>query len=367
MNTELMLEDLSVLVNDIEARIHDIDHLELLQSRTELSISSLTEFAWEKNLPSLNELLLILSALYQIISKELRQFQYLPDFQVATDKKGEVGRPKFEISKDTLVDLRDFGYTWTEISSMLLVSRWTLQRRVKEFGIRNIVSYSIISDDELDEHVRAAKEQFGILSGRSMVTGFLNSMGLRIQRRRIVKSLIRVDPTTSRLRWACLIKRRKYSVPGPNSLWHADGHHSLINWGFVIHGAIDGHSRLIVYLKCNTNNRAATVYDNFVEAIDKFGVPSRLRTDKGGENQLLWEEMERLRGCNRGSYIAGSSVHNQRIERLWRDVWTYVTHEYYYTFQSLEVEGLIYKIFFKFIYISFLNIYNIIVLMYIMY
>jgi hypothetical protein len=107
----------------------------------------------------------------------------------------------------------------------------------------------------------------------------------------------------------------------------------------VIHGAIDGYSRLVIYLKCATNNKSETVLDNFTLAIDKYGVPSRIRTDKGGENVLLWEEMERLRGCDRGSYIAGSSVHNQRIERLWRDVWTYAAHEYYYTFQSLEAEG----------------------------
>ena len=83
-----------------------------------------------------------------------------------------------------------------------------------------------------------------------MVTGYLKSLGLRVQQKRVGKALVRVDPKTSKIRWACLIKRRKYQVPGPNSLWHADGHHSLISWGFVIHGAIDGYSRLIVYLKC---------------------------------------------------------------------------------------------------------------------
>ena len=35
--------------------------------------------------------------------------------------------------------------------------------------------------------------------------------------------------------------------------------HKLIRWRIVTHGAIDGYSRVIVYLQCATNNRATTV------------------------------------------------------------------------------------------------------------
>ena len=134
------------------------------------------------------------------------------------------------------------------------------------------------------------------------------------------------------MRWACLIRRRRYSVPGPNSLWHMDGHHSLITWGFVIHGIINGFSRMIVGLKCATNNRKETVALLFREATDKFGLPSRVRTDKGGENVLVWEIMENLKGPNPRSFLTSTSTRNQRIERLWRDVWMYVCHIFCYTF-----------------------------------
>ena len=102
-----------------------------------------------------------------------------------------------------------------------------------------------------------------------------------------------------------------------SSLWHIDGHHSLVTWKFVIHGSIDGFSRLITLLRCSTNNYSETVLQNFEESINIYGAPSRIRTDHGGENVLVWQKMEELRGINRGSALRGTSQQNQRIERLW--------------------------------------------------
>ena len=150
------------------------------------------------------------------------------------------------------------------------------------------------------------------------------------------EAIHRVDGANVMLRWTDIIQRREYRVAGPNSLWHIDGHHKLIRWKFVTHGGIDGYSRLIVFLQCNTNNRAATVFKNFIKAVHKFGSPSRVRGDKGRENNQVSAWMEQQKGQNRGSFIAGPSVHNQRIERLWRDVHNTVGKLYADLFRNME-------------------------------
>ena len=94
--------------------------------------------------------------------------------------------------------------------------------------------------------------------------------------------------------------------------------------------------------------------DLFESATLKWEFPSRVRSDKGGENKLVWEKMCAVRGENRGSFLAGSSIHNQRIERLWRDVWTYVCHQFYYTFQAMENQGIFFS--FVIIYLTCINI-----------
>lgn len=88
----------------------------------------------------------------------------------------------------------------------------------------------------------------------------------------------------------------------------------------MTHGGIDGYSRIVVYLECGSNNKARTVYDLFLKAVQQYGLPSRVRSDQGRENYLIAVHMLQHRGIERNSMITGSSTHNQRIERFWRNM-----------------------------------------------
>ena len=75
---------------------------------------------------------------------------------------------------------------------------------------------------------------------------------------------------------------------------------------------------------------------------EQYGIPSRITTDQGGKNVKIWHFTEETCGKDRGSYITGSrSVHNTRIERLWRDVNTGVSSIYVSVFSDLEKQNML--------------------------
>jgi hypothetical protein len=200
---------------------------------------------------------------------------------------GSRGRPKLIVNVDAVELLRSCGYTWNEA---LQVSRSTIWRRVKDAGIQ----LANISDDELDSIISQFQSDHPNC-GQQLILGHLRDKGISVQRNRLRDSVARTDPLRRLVKWHQVISRRTYSVKRSNSLWHIDGHHSLIRWRVVVHGGIDGFSRMITYLAGSTNNRALTVYRLFRAATEEYGVPSRVRSDKGGENVLVcligvWDE-----------------------------------------------------------------------------
>ena len=68
-----------------------------------------------------------------------------------------------------------------------------------------------------------------------------------------------------------VIKRRVYSSPHSNAVWHIVGNHKMIRWRLVIHAGVDGFSCCVVYINC-----APTVMDAYLEGVSEYGTPARI-------------------------------------------------------------------------------------------
>ena len=163
---------------------------------------------------------------------------------VTTEQHPQRGRPSKFIDE---AYLREAAHPSRKISKTRLartlgIHRNTLKKELDRLGVH--FEYSTIEDTNLDVLVKAYKvKKPG--AGFRYVCGHLRSLGLRIQRQRVLDTLERVDRVGRLIRRRGVIRRRKYSSSRPNALWHCDGHHKLIKYGFVIHGFIDGNCRTV--------------------------------------------------------------------------------------------------------------------------
>ena len=175
-----------------------------------------------------------------------------------------------------------------------------------------------------------------------------NVYKLKVKQKTVMKILQEVDPDGVERRSKYKLKRRTYLVPGPNYIWHADGHDKLKWFGFAIQGCIDGYSRKLIWLKISTtNNDLRVIGYYYLKCIEKLGLlPTLMRTDNGTEATLMQDFHMSLRFNHTDEYariksLRGKSTSNQRIESYWRQLRKNTEDFYMSLFKKMEHENIL--------------------------
>lgn len=214
------------------------------------------------------------------------------------------------------------GYEYSTIVELLqkehnvVMSLRTLKSRLSHYGLkrRNVIYDEVLVRQRIDKILSGP----GCIGGYRSVWHTLQLEGMQVPRdvvERIVKEL---DPEGCEERRAKRLKRRQFVSPGPNYSWHADGYDKLKPYGFPIHGAIDGWSRKIMWLKvCRSNNFPEIPAAFFLECVrEQKGCPEKVRTDNGTENGII-ALMQCYFKNDVKAHSYGKSIANQRIEGWW--------------------------------------------------
>lgn len=78
---------------------------------------------------------------------------------------GEMGRPRYNLEKERLVELLEINLSVDCIAKLLCVSASTVNRRMREFGLSARQNYSNATEQELDNAVQRIKNEIGWSKG----------------------------------------------------------------------------------------------------------------------------------------------------------------------------------------------------------
>lgn len=139
----------------------------------------------------------------------------------------DLSRPRLYIAQDQLEFLLDHGFAASDIARLLGVSRSTICRRMRDWGLTVSRTYTAMDDAALDRAVLEVKREFPD-AGYRMMHGLLRARGFVVQRHRIRQSLARIDPVGCCREMGYLHPKKNLQCQWAKCLVaHIDGNHKL--------------------------------------------------------------------------------------------------------------------------------------------
>ena len=184
------------------------------------------------------------------------------------------------------------GYTYSCILQFMSkfhnidMSLSTLKRRLQMFNLGRR-SKETIDINHIKEAIRKEMDGPGCLFGyRSIWNSLRIGHGLTVPRDLVQILVKEIDPDGCELRKRRKLRRRHYWSLGPNHTWHIDGYDKLKDFGFPIHGCVDGFSRKVLWLNvARSNNNPAVVLGFYLDCVvENEGCPLIVQSDCGTEN-----------------------------------------------------------------------------------
>ncbi|XP_063058158.1 uncharacterized protein LOC134451582 [Engraulis encrasicolus] len=148
---------------------------------------------------------------------------------IVVDKTLERGRPKLNVHQEHVEELMAMDLSVPCIARLLGVSQRTLTRRMREWGLSMMDSYSTMSDEELDKLITEIKEVLPNL-GYRQVRRRLNKLGYRVQWNRIIEAMHRIDGIgiLQRMNKLGVVMSGTDKVPSPLSLVYIETNYKLV-------------------------------------------------------------------------------------------------------------------------------------------
>lgn len=164
--------------------------------------------------------------------------------------------PKLEVKKADINYKQPFksekgeilvnGLKYAEIVLFLLchhniiLSIHHLKRILRSLNLRRRPYHYPSVHDVMDIVTEEMKVSWECVGYRTMWKRPIKDHGLAVKRTEVMQIMKHICPNATEKRKAYRLKRRVYTLKGPNYVWHVDGYDKLKPFVYCIHGCIDG-------------------------------------------------------------------------------------------------------------------------------